>query len=132
MGCCMMCVSVCVHVCVCVFVCRYRTTRRQRHLHACTRLNASLGNCLNGIRGTMVPVWGWDCGNDMGKHTHVAFTAPTATLSVDPKCMRCVVTGYFTNTPQGCKCFAKKLAKKLNKPFFFMKMCILCIIHHWN
>lgn len=102
--CCLVCVWVGIVVCIGPYVCGFMHTRRHPQGHTRARLNASAGNCLNGIREDYGSCWReQDCGIDMGKHTHVAFIAPVAMLLVDSQKRWYVVTWCLQNRPQGCK-----------------------------
>lgn len=79
-----------IHLCALVRICGFACARTHAYAHTrsctCTCLNASLGNCLNGIRGDYGSCWGmglWEwhgCHTRTNAHTraHHAFMAWTA------------------------------------------------------
>lgn len=112
-----------VHICVCMGVCAFGHTCTHAQTRTCTRLNASLGNCLNGIRGDYGSCWGDGTVGMTWENTHVAFTAQTAMLLVDSKQRWLCGDSLYPKDTSGPWLLCKLAKKRYDTPFSRVETC---------
>lgn len=112
-----------VRICVCMGVCAFGHTRTHAQTRTCTRLNASLGNCLNGIRGDYGSCWGDGTVGMTWENTHVAFTAQTAMLLVDSKQRWLCGDSLYPKDTSGPWLLCKLARKRYDTPFGRVETC---------
>ena len=97
------CVHSSVYVGLCVRLHSHTDTHTDTHTHTCTRLNASLGNCLNGIRGDYGSCLGDGTVGMTWENTHTLHSWHERCRVIQSKNRWYVVTRYVPKTPQGCE-----------------------------